>query len=74
MSEVLRTLTPYEEPVCRLESDTWWIMRIRPYRTLDNLIDGVVITFSDITNLKQAEAEQERAARGGATSTPFGRA
>jgi chemotaxis methyl-accepting protein methylase/signal transduction histidine kinase len=60
MSEVLRTLTTYEEPVCRSESDTWWLMRIRPYRTLANVIDGVVITFSDITHLKQAEAERER--------------
>jgi two-component system CheB/CheR fusion protein len=60
MGEVLRTLTPYEEPVCRPESDTWWIMRLRPYRTLDNIIDGVVITFSDISHLKQAEAERER--------------
>jgi two-component system, chemotaxis family, CheB/CheR fusion protein len=60
MREVLRTLTPYEEPVCRPESDTWWLMRIRPYQTLANVIDGVVITFSDITHLKQAEAERER--------------
>ncbi|HET9224572.1 MAG TPA: chemotaxis protein CheB [Roseiflexaceae bacterium] len=60
MSEVLRTLIPYEAPVCRPESDTWWIMRLRPYRTIDNLIDGVVITFSDITQLKQAEEERER--------------
>jgi signal transduction histidine kinase len=60
ISEVLRTLTPYEEPVCRPESDTWWLMRIRPYQTIDNVIDGVVITFSDITQLKQAEAERER--------------
>jgi two-component system, chemotaxis family, CheB/CheR fusion protein len=57
---VLRTLAPYDEPVRRPESDTWWIMRIRPYRTLANAIDGVVITFSDITDLKRAEAERER--------------
>jgi two-component system CheB/CheR fusion protein len=60
VSEVLRTLTPYEAPVRRAESDTWWIMRIRPYRTLANVIDGVVLTFSDITKLKQTEAERER--------------
>lgn len=57
---VLGTLAPYDEPVRRPESDTWWIMRIRPYRTLANVIDGVVITFGDITDLKRAEAEQER--------------
>jgi len=31
-------------------------MRIIPYRTLDNVIDGIVITFTDITPLKQMEA------------------
>ena len=28
-------------------------MRIRPYRTVDNVIDGVVVTFINITELKQ---------------------
>ncbi|MDR3635124.1 MAG: PAS domain S-box protein [Isosphaeraceae bacterium] len=32
----------------------WWIRRIMPYRTLDNRIDGVVITFVDITDRKLA--------------------
>jgi two-component system CheB/CheR fusion protein len=31
-------------------------MRIRPYRTVDNVIDGVVVTFINITELKQMEA------------------
>jgi two-component system CheB/CheR fusion protein len=57
---VLRTLAPYDQPVYGPESHTWWIMRIRPYRTLANLVDGVVITFSDITDLKRAEAEREQ--------------
>ena len=30
-------------------------MRIRPYRTVNNVIDGVIITFEDITKLKQTE-------------------
>ncbi len=58
--EVLGTVAPYEAPVYRPEPDSWWSMRIRPYWTLANIIDGVVITFADITNLKQAEAERER--------------
>lgn len=58
--EVLRTLTPYEAPVRQAAGESWWIMRIRPYQTLANVIDGVVITFADITNLKQAERERER--------------
>ena len=38
-------------------------MRILPYRTTDNVIDGLVVTLVDITRLKQAEqaAEQSRA-------------
>ena len=28
-----------------------------PYRTLENVIDGVVITFNDISRAKQLEAE-----------------
>lgn len=31
-------------------------MRIRPYRTLKNIIDGVVITFEDITKIKKVDA------------------
>lgn len=31
-------------------------MHIRPYRTLDNVIEGAVITFSDISELKRTEA------------------
>jgi two-component system CheB/CheR fusion protein len=34
----------------------WFAMHIRPYRTLDNVIEGAVITFTNIDGLKQAEA------------------
>jgi C4-dicarboxylate-specific signal transduction histidine kinase len=37
----------------------WFQMRIMPYRTLDNVIDGVVITFIDITARKEAEIALE---------------
>lgn len=60
IATVLHTLTPYEALVCNPTGDTWWMMRIRPYRTIANLIDGVVITFSDITELKRVEAEREQ--------------
>ena len=33
------------------------MVRIIPYRTLDNRIDGVVITFTDVTVSKKLEAE-----------------
>jgi two-component system CheB/CheR fusion protein len=33
----------------------WYTMRIQPYRTLDNVIEGAVITFVDITETVQTE-------------------
>jgi len=35
----------------------WFTVRIMPYRTLDDRIDGVVITFSDISTAKILETE-----------------
>jgi two-component system, chemotaxis family, CheB/CheR fusion protein len=51
---VLDTLVPKEIEVQTLAGG-WYTTRIRPYRTLDNLIEGAVITFVDITERKQAE-------------------
>ncbi len=51
--QLLRDLTPREKEV-RTEEGRWYSRRIIPYRTLDNRIDGVVITFVDITERKQA--------------------
>jgi two-component system CheB/CheR fusion protein len=52
--QVLRTLVFKELPVAA-GGDTWFLVRIMPYRTLENKIDGVVITFSDITVAKKLE-------------------
>jgi two-component system CheB/CheR fusion protein len=35
--------------------DRWYTLRIQPYRTLENVIEGAVLTFVDITDMKQAE-------------------
>ncbi len=51
--QLLRDLTSREKEV-RTEDGRWYSRRIVPYRTLDNRIDGVVITFADITDRKQA--------------------
>jgi two-component system CheB/CheR fusion protein len=45
---VLETLIPRERHVHTLDGG-WYLARIQPYRTLDNVIDGVVLTFSDIS-------------------------
>jgi PAS domain S-box-containing protein len=51
---VLDSLIPWEIQV-RTTNNEWFLVRIMPYRTLDNVIDGVVLTFSDITALKTVE-------------------
>jgi two-component system CheB/CheR fusion protein len=51
---VLETLIPIEREVCT-NKDDWYLLRIQPYRTLDNVIDGVVMTFTDITSRIKAE-------------------
>lgn len=33
----------------------WYMMRIQPYRTIDNVIEGAVLTFVDITEIKKAQ-------------------
>jgi two-component system CheB/CheR fusion protein len=45
---VLDTLVPCEREV-RTVDGAWYRARIQPYRTLDNIIEGVVLTFIDIT-------------------------
>ena len=53
--EVLRTLVFIEKPVVTRDG-RWFSTRVMPYRTMDDKIDGVVITFTDITVAKQLEA------------------
>jgi two-component system CheB/CheR fusion protein len=51
--QVLQQLVPREKEISTADG-RWWIRRIMPYRTRDRRIDGVVITFVDITERKQA--------------------
>ena len=60
VTEVLRTLVFMEKPV-RTRDDHWFTACIIPYRTLDNRIDGMVVTFFDITTPKLLEEESRRA-------------
>jgi two-component system CheB/CheR fusion protein len=52
--QVLKTLI-FCETAIKTNSGGWFTVRIMPYRTLDDRIDGLVITFSDITPAKRAE-------------------
>ncbi len=51
---VLETLVPKQLEVQTLEGK-WYTMRILPYRTLDNVIEGAVLTFFDVTEKRRAE-------------------
>ncbi|MBP8098696.1 MAG: PAS domain-containing protein, partial [Arenimonas sp.] len=62
--EVLRTLV-FSEKQITSGAGGWYVVRIMPYRTLDNVIDGVVITFIDISVAKQLEAQLRAVQTGG---------
>jgi len=53
VKEVLDRLAPREVEV-RTKDGAWYLMNIRPYRTLENVIEGAVITFVEITELVRA--------------------
>jgi two-component system, chemotaxis family, CheB/CheR fusion protein len=57
---VIHTLTVTEQEVQDL-SGHWYSLRIRPYRTTDNRIDGVVIGVIDIDELKRSAVQLETA-------------
>ncbi len=52
--EVLENLVPKETEV-QTKTGEWYFLRIRPYRTLENVIEGAVITFTEISVMKQAQ-------------------
>lgn len=55
---VLDTQMPCEREV-RSTDGAWYLARIQPYRTLDNVIDGVVLTFTDISQRVALEAAEK---------------
>jgi two-component system CheB/CheR fusion protein len=57
--EVLQTLSPKELEIEGMDQ-RWYTVRIRPYRTLENVIDGLVILFVDIHKRKTAEEALEK--------------
>ena len=54
--EVLRTLVFSEKQITTADG-RWFSVRIMPYRTMEDVIGGVVITFANITAAKTLEAE-----------------
>jgi len=51
---VLDTLVPKELDV-RSAAGRWYTMRIQPYRTMDNVIEGAVLTFVDVTPARKLQ-------------------
>ena len=51
---VLKDLAPVQHEV-ESRKGAWYLVRIRPYRTIEDKIDGVVATFVDITERRRAE-------------------
>ncbi len=54
--QVLRTLVPVEREVTLIEADVSYLMQVRPYRDVNDLVDGAVVTFVDITERRKSEA------------------
>jgi len=50
---VLETLVPVQREVKTVDG-TWYLARIQPYRTVNNVIEGVVLTFTDISETHEA--------------------
>jgi two-component system, chemotaxis family, CheB/CheR fusion protein len=53
---VLNSLSPIEKELRTLDG-RWYTVHLLPYRTPDRRVDGVVITLSEVTRLKQAEQQ-----------------
>jgi two-component system CheB/CheR fusion protein len=51
---MLDTLAPKDIEV-QTKKGAWYLLRIRPYRTIEDVIKGAVITFTNITKIKRAD-------------------
>ncbi len=56
IERVLNTLQPIQREV-RTHAGRWYLMNILPYRTMEDRIEGVIVTFLDITQRKAAEEQ-----------------
>ncbi len=55
LQQVLRTLVPIEREVAMADGAMRYLMQVRPYRDLNNVVDGVAVTFIDISERKKHE-------------------
>jgi two-component system CheB/CheR fusion protein len=61
VKETLKSLEVIEREVTLPESDATFVMKIQPYRTVQKTIEGVVITFVDISDRKRYEVALKEA-------------
>jgi len=57
---VLETGNPIEQELTIDEGNECYVLRILPYRDLNEIIDGVILVFSDVTNVRQTQADLAR--------------
>ena len=62
VQQVLRTQVHREREVAVAEGGATYLMQVRPYRDLNNVIDGAVVTFVDISERKKHEQARSRLA------------
>jgi two-component system, chemotaxis family, CheB/CheR fusion protein len=60
--EVLRTLAMHEREVQLADGSASYILRILPYLRHDNVVDGVILTFADVTDLKRSQLQHAQLA------------
>ncbi|HEX5697353.1 MAG TPA: CheR family methyltransferase, partial [Rhodoferax sp.] len=60
VQQVLKTLVPKEAEV-QTNDGKCYVLRILPYRTLDNVIEGAVITFVEVTEVKRTREALQQA-------------
>jgi two-component system CheB/CheR fusion protein len=56
---VMETLQPVEKEI-KAKNNKWYLLRIIPFRTADNAIDGIIVTFVDITSLIESEKARDQ--------------
>lgn len=71
--EVLATSEPSEKEV-QSPDGAWFIRRIHPYRSTEAKVGGVVVTFTDVTGMKETSAHLRQRAKQQAAIAALGRA
>jgi two-component system CheB/CheR fusion protein len=55
VAQVLTTLEPVEKRVERRDGQAHYLMRVLPYRSSEQIVEGVLVTFNDVTSIVRAE-------------------